>query len=58
MLNATQNSLTFGPLYLPRFVTGDLSKCTAQVVCLKTIQSYLNPLDAEKTCLVTKKVLM
>jgi len=35
MLNASQNSLTVRPLYLPRFVTGDLSKRTAQVVCLK-----------------------
>jgi len=58
MLNASQNFLTVGPLYLSRFVTGDLSKRTAQVVCLKMIQSYLNPLAAERTCLVTKKVLM
>jgi len=58
MLNASQNFLTVGPLYFPRFVTDDLGKCTARVVGLKTIQSYFNRLAAHKTCLVTKKVLV
>jgi hypothetical protein len=58
MLNASQNSLTVGPLYLPWFVIDDLGKCTAQVVGLKTIQSYLNPLTIEKKILVTEKVLV
>jgi hypothetical protein len=55
MLNAFQNYVTVGPLYLPHLVTDDLGKFTTQVVGVKTMQSYLNPLAAEKTCLVTKK---
>jgi len=55
MLNASQNSLTVEPLYLAWFVTDDLGKCTAQVVGLKTVQSYFNPLAAYEICLVTRK---